>query len=85
MPWIRPIGVAAGLHVVLPLPSTGPTEDEVIAAAAARSIGLFGLGRFWHGPGEHQAGLVVGYAAPPQHLFPAAVRALVETLAGLER
>jgi GntR family transcriptional regulator/MocR family aminotransferase len=85
VPSLRPVGVAAGLHVVLRLPPRWPGEAEVLARAAGRSIGLFGLGWFYHRPSDGPGGLVVGYAAPPRHVFPAAVRALADTLAGLDR
>jgi GntR family transcriptional regulator/MocR family aminotransferase len=76
-----PSGVAAGLHTVVPLPAGGPTEAEVLAAAARRSLGVEVLGPHWLGTGPHPRGVVVGFAAPPEHAFGPAVDALVAVLA----
>ena len=46
VPAPQPIGLAAGLHIALWLPSAGPTEDEVVARAAERSAGLCSLDQF---------------------------------------
>jgi GntR family transcriptional regulator/MocR family aminotransferase len=76
-------GVAAGLHAVLLLPERGPSEGEVVAEGAARSLAVEGLGHYWHSPGPHPAGLVVGYAIPPEHAFDGALAALGATLDAL--
>jgi GntR family transcriptional regulator/MocR family aminotransferase len=81
VPAIRPAGLSAGLHVVVWLPPDGPSEGEVVARAAERSVGLMPLGQFWHDPAGKRPGLVVGYAAPPRHLFPSALAALADVLA----
>jgi len=73
VPSLRPVGLAAGLHVVLWLPPDGPSEAEVVARAAERSVGLYPLSPYWHDPISKPPGLVIGYAAPPRHLFPAAL------------
>jgi GntR family transcriptional regulator / MocR family aminotransferase len=78
-PQLQPSGIAAGLHLVLELPP-GLTEAAIVAAAQQRSIGLFGLATFRHGPFEHDQALVVGYGAPPDHNFDASVTALTSLL-----
>jgi len=55
-------------------------ESAVVAAAARRSLALHGLGMFWHAPVGRPQGLVIGYAAPPEHAYPAALDALVGAL-----
>lgn len=85
VPALRPLGLAAGLHAALWLPPAGPSEDEVVAQAAARSVGLFALGSFWHDPAGKPPGLLIGYASPPRHRFSAAVAALVDVLAEVTR
>jgi GntR family transcriptional regulator / MocR family aminotransferase len=72
-------GVAAGLHIVLELPA-GVGEAEIVTAAQERSVGLYGLERFRHGPFEYAQALVIGYGTPGDHNFEAAVRALTSLL-----
>ena len=75
----RMTGVAAGLHVVVELPP-GVSEEEVIAAAAARGLALSGLGEY-AAPGARRApALVVGFAAPPAHSYTMAVARLCAVL-----
>jgi GntR family transcriptional regulator/MocR family aminotransferase len=58
-------GIAAGLHLVLDVED----ESALIAAAAARGLALDGLAPFWHDPAGQPLGLVLGYAAAPEHAF----------------
>jgi GntR family transcriptional regulator / MocR family aminotransferase len=81
VPTLRPVGLAAGIHFALWLPPAGPTEDEVVARATERSVGLHALGPFWHDPAGKPPGLLIGYASPPRHRFSAAVAALADVLA----
>ena len=67
----RALGIAAGLHVVVEVAS----EEEVLARAAAHSLALEPLGPYWHRERGFE-GLVVGYAAPPEHAFAATLDAL---------
>ncbi|RZQ59566.1 PLP-dependent aminotransferase family protein [Amycolatopsis suaedae] len=78
--WLRPMGISAGLHLLLRLPDGRPDERTVLAALRRHSVALEGLGRHWIGDGPHPGGLVVGYGAPPEHAFNATVDALVEAL-----
>jgi GntR family transcriptional regulator/MocR family aminotransferase len=82
-PALRPSGIAAGLHVILSLPSHGPTEDEAVAHAARRGVALLGLGPFFADRDNHVPGLVVGYGTPPEHGFETALRSLVDVLGEL--
>jgi GntR family transcriptional regulator/MocR family aminotransferase len=72
----RTRGIAAGLHLVVDVGD----EAAVVSAAARRSLALRGLGTFWHSPAGRPGGLVIGYAAPPQHAYGAALDALVGAL-----
>jgi GntR family transcriptional regulator/MocR family aminotransferase len=78
-PHVRTGGIAAGLHVLLDLPSDFD-EDEVIARAASHGLALAGL-RTYSAPGlPHRPALVIGYGTPPEHAFTAAVARLVAVL-----
>jgi GntR family transcriptional regulator/MocR family aminotransferase len=83
VPALRPTGIAAGLHAFLPLPPGGPSEAEVLAHLARRSIGVHGLGQYRQGMDGQCGGLVIGYASPPPHAYAASVRALTDALAEL--
>ncbi|HEX5566419.1 MAG TPA: PLP-dependent aminotransferase family protein, partial [Streptomyces sp.] len=81
VPAVRVTGVAAGLHAVLELPPD--TEETVLRAARRAGVAVDGLGRFRHpdaAPGAGRDALVVGYGAPPDHAFTAAVEALCGVL-----
>ncbi|MER7755553.1 PLP-dependent aminotransferase family protein [Kitasatospora sp. NPDC097643] len=82
-PHIEVSGIAAGLHAVLRLEPG--TERPVLAAAAQRGLALDGLADYRHpGIGADAMpitdGLVVGYATPPEHAYPAALAALCAAL-----
>ena len=79
-PKIRPTGIAAGLHAVLSLPPG--TEAATVAAATREGIALDGLAAFRHpdSPVPHRDGLVLGYAAPPEHRYRPALDALCAVL-----
>jgi GntR family transcriptional regulator / MocR family aminotransferase len=83
VPRLPLVGTAAGLQAVALLPEDGPAEDEVVDHLAARSVALHGLGHYWFMPRHAPQGLVIGYAAPPEHAFPAALDALTTALAEL--
>ena len=73
-------GISAGLHATVRLPADGPTEAEILAAAAAQGLALGGLGGHWHRPEGQPPGLVVGYGRPPSHAYPAALDILARVL-----
>jgi GntR family transcriptional regulator/MocR family aminotransferase len=75
-------GVAAGLHMVVTLP-TGQQETEAVASAARRGLAVQGLGPYSF-QGSRPPALVVGYGTPPQHAFTGAVARLCAALADRE-
>ncbi|THV29503.1 PLP-dependent aminotransferase family protein [Glycomyces paridis] len=79
-PHLAVTGVAAGLHAVVELPPG--TEAATVEAAASAGIALDGLAAFRHPESEqpHRDGLVVGYAAPAEHRYGAALDALCRVL-----
>ena len=80
-PGIRPVGISAGLRVLLELPADGPTGVELAERAAERSIELFPVGRFHHHGAPDPDGVVLGYGSLPEHAFDAALEALGDLLA----
>jgi len=76
-------GIAAGLQVVVLL-GDRTTEAEVLARAVRRSLLVMGLGATWMDTPERPrpGGIIVGYAAPPEHAFGPALRVLAEVLGG---
>ena len=80
-PQLEPVGVAVGLHVTMLLGPGAPSEDEVMARAAAQGLQLFGLGLHRFGPDRSgHAGLVLGYSRPPAHAFERSLTRLVAAL-----
>ncbi|SEF26040.1 GntR family transcriptional regulator / MocR family aminotransferase [Amycolatopsis pretoriensis] len=79
-PHVVPAGIAAGLHAVLRLPPG--TEQSAVKAAAWQGLALDGLAAFRHPASTMSTmdGLVVGYATPPEHAYPAAIEALCRAL-----
>ncbi|MFE1195252.1 PLP-dependent aminotransferase family protein [Streptomyces olivaceoviridis] len=79
-PHIEVAGIAAGLHAVLRLPPG--TERSTVRAAVWRGLALDGLAAFRHprSPTDAGDGLVVGYAAPAEHAYGAALEALCGVL-----
>jgi GntR family transcriptional regulator / MocR family aminotransferase len=59
-PAVELSGLAAGFHAVARLP-VGSVEDEVVAAAARRSIGVQGLRRYRFPGSTGPPGLVLGF------------------------
>jgi GntR family transcriptional regulator / MocR family aminotransferase len=76
---LSPAGIAAGLHVVV-LVGDESREAEVLARTDRLSVRVEGLGRCWLSGGPHPGGIVVGYAAPADHAFTPALRALADCL-----
>ena len=78
---LAPAGIAAGLHMVLLLPDQA-TETEVLMRAAARSLLVEGLRAMWlpSGGEPRPGGIIVGYAAPPDHGFGSALGVLADVL-----
>jgi GntR family transcriptional regulator / MocR family aminotransferase len=79
---VRPVGISAGLRVLLELPPGGPSESELVDRAARQSVELFPVGPCYHGGQQGPDGLVVGYAALPEHAFASGLATLCELLSG---
>jgi GntR family transcriptional regulator/MocR family aminotransferase len=82
-PEARPLGISAGLHVLLELPPTSAAAGELAQQAAEASIALFPVGPCYHtghAPKGHDA-LVLGYAALPEHAFDQGLESLGAILA----
>lgn len=77
-------GLAAGVNMLVTLPDGA--EPEVLRRAGEAGIALTGLSIMRHpAAGSSVAqrdGLLVGFAAPAEHAFPAAVSALCDVLRG---
>ncbi|WP_255506052.1 PLP-dependent aminotransferase family protein [Mycolicibacterium sp. 018/SC-01/001] len=74
-------GLAAGLNLLVDLPDG--TEAEVLRRAGEAGIALTGLSILRHPDADVDTrdGIVVGYAAPSEHAFDAAISALSDVLA----
>ena len=59
-PGVRLTGLAAGFHAVAHLPA-GVREEDVVAAARGRSVGLYGMSAFRMSGGTAPARLVMGF------------------------
>ncbi|MGW4247769.1 aminotransferase-like domain-containing protein [Nocardia sp. NPDC004722] len=76
-------GIAAGLHALIRLEPAGLTETEVLSRAADYGLDIMGLSGLWLSPPTEPTrpqGIVVGFAAPSDSTYPAALDALVRTL-----
>ena len=82
-PGLEIAGTAAGLNLLIPLPDAA-SEQTVIAAAGAASIGVGGLIHDEHYEREPRAGLIVGYAAAHEHAFEQGVSELASIISGLD-
>jgi GntR family transcriptional regulator / MocR family aminotransferase len=78
-PELRIEGEAAGLNVLIPLASA-QAEAEAIAAANLAGIGLDGLASGGYHERKPRAGLIIGYAAAPEHAYGGAIEALAQSL-----
>ena len=76
---LRVSGIAAGLHVVVDLP-TAADEDRAVARAEQHGLALSGLGWYDLARRGDRAGLVIGYARPPEHAYAAAIARLCAVL-----
>jgi GntR family transcriptional regulator / MocR family aminotransferase len=77
-PDATPVGISAGLRVLLELPPSSLPAEALVDEAAERSIELFPVARCYHAAHapEDRDGLVLGYAALPEHDFEPALDAL---------
>lgn len=75
-------GVPAGLHVLVTLPADGPGEQRMLAECSGRGLAVRGLTELHVDPAGRPEGLLVGFAAPAERAYPAALDVLSEVLAG---
>jgi GntR family transcriptional regulator / MocR family aminotransferase len=76
VPAVRPVGISAGLRVLLELPPGSRPASEIVDRASKESIELFALAPCHHDGRADPDGLVVGYAALPEHDFESGLEAL---------
>jgi GntR family transcriptional regulator/MocR family aminotransferase len=79
-------GTAAGLHVVLWLPSLRQQDESaLVAAASERGVGVYPVSPLFAGPlpRHRPAGLVLGYAALTVEQVQQGMRHLADAIAGL--
>ncbi|MBN6054001.1 PLP-dependent aminotransferase family protein [Nonomuraea sp. RK-328] len=86
LPGLTAHGVPAGLSTLFTLAPGSSTEDRLLAACAAQGVALRGLTELHHDPAGRPQGVLVGFAAPAERAYPAALdaltTALVQALAG---
>jgi len=80
-PELRVTGLAAGFHAILHLP-TGTDEDELIAEAGRRGVGLYGMAGLHHTARPAGPRLVLGFGDTPRHAIQAGIAAIADLLAG---
>jgi GntR family transcriptional regulator/MocR family aminotransferase len=82
LPDLEPAGAAAGLHLVTWLP---PDLDEsvVVAAAAARGVGVYGIRPYRLDHRLGRDGLIFGYASLNERAIAEGVNELAEVIAAL--
>ena len=81
-PDLRLVGISAGMHALIYLPSHGPSEQQICSRAARQSIALHTLGRYWHNPPPSgPQAIILGYGTPAGHAYQPALNALTRLLA----
>jgi len=79
--WVHSPTVAFGIEVVRGVATL--VVDVLAMTALQRSLALMPLRPFWHAaPGPGGDGVVVGYAAAPEHAYGQALSVLGDVLAG---
>jgi GntR family transcriptional regulator/MocR family aminotransferase len=79
-PWLAASSTRAGLHLPCRITDASLSESALVAEAAQRDIGLFGLGPHWVGESRNE-GLVLGVGRVPEHGYGAALEQLGSFLA----
>jgi GntR family transcriptional regulator/MocR family aminotransferase len=74
-------GLAAGFHAVLHLPR-GATEADVVTAARARSVGLYGMDAFRSARSSDSPQLVLGYGNVSERAIRSGVAMIADLLEG---
>jgi GntR family transcriptional regulator/MocR family aminotransferase len=72
-------GVPAGLHVAASLPSGGPGEQAVMDAAERHGLAMRGMAELYQDTDAARQGLLIGFGAPSERAYPAALEALAGT------
>ncbi|MEU6669112.1 PLP-dependent aminotransferase family protein [Streptomyces sp. NPDC046727] len=80
VPGLTVRGVPAGLHTLVTLSADWPAEDEVRSFCARHGLALRGLSELHIDAHGRPAGLLIGFAAPPEHAYRPALDALFDTL-----
>jgi GntR family transcriptional regulator / MocR family aminotransferase len=80
LPHAQLSGIAAGLHAVLHLSGPPAAEAGLLAQLAEHAVTVDGLSRFYDRPATSPLGIVIGYAAPPEHAYRAALDTLTDAL-----
>lgn len=78
LPTLRPVGVAAGLHLVALLPP-GLDETKVVNAAAIHGVKVAGLAPYRLTPSA-EGGLIFGYSNLPEATIRVGVELLAEAI-----
>jgi GntR family transcriptional regulator / MocR family aminotransferase len=79
-PAVEVTGLAAGCHAVLRLPD-GVDEDSVIAKAAERSIGVYGMSRYRSDRAARgRAELVIGFGGVAEHAISRSIADIADLL-----
>ncbi len=76
-PAVRLTGLAAGFHAVAHLPDQ-PGEQAVIAAARARSVGLYGMSEYRSTGAATPAQLVLGFGNLSEHAIRSGIAAVAD-------
>jgi GntR family transcriptional regulator/MocR family aminotransferase len=80
VPGVTAVGISAGLRVLLELPPHSPSADELAERALEHSIELFPVGHCYSDRHPERDGLVLGYAALPEHAWESGLAALGDFL-----
>ena len=83
-PLLRPLGISAGLRILLELPAGARSSIDIARSALDESLSLFSVVNCYHGarlPQGTPDGFVIGYAALAEHDFDSAIDTLAEFLA----
>ncbi len=78
-PAVTVTGIAAGHHAVIRL-APGDDEDSAMARAAANGVAVAALRAYATETVDLGPSVVVGYATPPEHAYPAAISRLAAAL-----
>jgi GntR family transcriptional regulator/MocR family aminotransferase len=76
-------GLAAGFHAVLHLPP-GTAESRVIAAAAKRGVGLYGMAGLHHGRRNTPPRLILGFGNTPRGRIEPGIAAVADLISPMK-